>query len=553
MEVDFKIYKILIVDDFYPDLIRMQDMLESFTDLELSVVDMCENGVQAMDSIKLHEPDIVICDIEMPYMTGLELCDQISEKYPDVRFLFCSMHSKFEYAQRAIHLAGAGYILKPVDKQNLYDVLRKLMEQIKADNQLNLEYDELKNIVQRNQPLLEQNFIKDLMCGFISHEDEFNDKMHYFDIPLLRYFHVILIEIGFPDFQGKPSLTGSSVSIDKAELRCIISMKMQEIVESAIGDNKNIIPVVIDDQHLSILFGSVNGSEKIEKEIRKFVKVIREQSKPYGTSLAFSVSDSGNDLFKMHFLFKQCKYIIKYKYLFDIGSTITPEDIPTDAAISYTDFNFIQSQIKYHLNIGTHDDIADFFDTLFKQNIPKNNELTIKSFCFFLVVCIQCALAESGDSFETVFTNDNNIYDRLMDSTNITAAKNCVVEAAITVHNHFRRKSSKKQIAIVESIERCVNYSDLKNISLESISSALHYNSHYLSYVYKQHREKSIFDYICHCKMEKAKSLLQNPKLKLYEITELVGYSHTSYFASVFKKYVGMTPNEYRMRNAATQ
>ena len=539
-------YKIVAVDDFQPDLSKLRDMLGSFTDLQLDLLDTCENGVQALESILLNEPDIVICDIEMPFMSGLELCSQVKEKLPGVKFLLCSMYGKFEYAQKAIHLESVGYILKPIDSRELHDMLVKLIKQIQSESQLAMEYETLKNAVRGNQPILTQGFLKELICGFVRHEWECKEKMQYFAIEVPERFSVVLMEIDFTDIEKISLLLDNSA--DTMELRCVISSKIRELISSSAETSPEFQPVAIDDQHWAVIHGYASSDKDANLAAARFIAGIREAAKTYGISLAFAMSDPGDNIADIHLLYKQCRYIARYKYLFEKGSVITPNDIPADASPSYLDFNEIQSLIKYHMNAGTKEEISVYINSLFQKSYLKNDELAYKNFCFFIIVCIQYVLAENGETFEAVLGDEGNPFKKLMDFSTIMDSKTWITDIALSVHAHINGRTSTKQIAIVESVERYIREHDIRDVSLDSISSNLHYSSHYLNYLYRQHRGKSIFDYICHCKINTAKQLLHGTMLKLYEITEAVGYSHTSYFTSVFKKHVGMTPNEYRLR-----
>jgi len=542
--------KVLIVDDFYPDRLTLHDILASFSDLHLEVVDTCEDGVQALDAVGQSKPDIVISDIEMPFMSGLELCKRVKEKFPNTKFLFCSVYSEFEYARRAIYLESGGYILKPIDPQELHDALKRLITQIQTESQLAMEYDELRDVVRANHPILKREFLKDLLCGFIRDENEINEKMLFFGLAFTTSVYVLLIEIDIPESASAFIENDAPHNSYKAEFRCVVSAKIQALVGQTINDDPAFHLIVLDDQHLALLYGPHCEQSQAETTwiFSKIVKTIHESAMPYESTFGFALSGPGRSVSGIYDLYRQCQYIMKYRYLFDTNNMITANDVPT-TAFPYADYNEIQSQIKFYLNANTRDEISEYFDRLFTQNSIQNDEQTFKNFCFFLVVCIQCALTEGGSTFEAIFEDEGLPYAKLMRFSTIFNAKNFITNIALSAKDHLAAKSSSKQQSIVEHVERYVLDHDLHDISLESIAADLHYNSVYLNYVYKQQRGKTIFDYLLACKMEKAKALLAGTGLKLYEITEAIGYSHTSYFTSVFKKHVGLTPSEYRMRN----
>ena len=113
---------------------------------------------------------------------------------------------------------------------------------------------------------------------------------------------------------------------------------------------------------------------------------------------------------------------------------------------------------------------------------------------------------------------------------------------------YLEKRSQEKSGVLIETVRKLIRESDLKTVSVSGIASSLYYSPDYLNYVFKQSCKETILEYIARCKIERAKEMLLDPSLKLYQIADALGYAHTAYFSNLFKKHTGITPKDYRER-----
>ena len=147
--------KILIVDDFLADRRSIRSLLTSFTRLDIEITGEAENGLQALEQIEANVPDIVISDIEMPLCDGFELARNIRIHYPDIKIIFCSIYDEFEYARQALYFGGYGYILKPIDPNELNQCIQRVTSKISdetIENRFHQESEEIRSIFAMYQP-----------------------------------------------------------------------------------------------------------------------------------------------------------------------------------------------------------------------------------------------------------------------------------------------------------------------------------------------------------------------------------------------------------------
>ena len=158
------LYRIMLVDDeeeVRKAIIRQMD----WEQLGFTVVGDAENGEDALEKMEQSEPDVVITDIRMPYMDGLTLTARIREKYPSVKILIFSGYDDFEYAQRAIKLNVTEYILKPVNGQELAQILGRVKNSLDEEIEQRRNINSLRESYLRSLPILRELFLNDLVRG----------------------------------------------------------------------------------------------------------------------------------------------------------------------------------------------------------------------------------------------------------------------------------------------------------------------------------------------------------------------------------------------------
>ena len=163
------LYRILLVDDeeeVRRGIIRKME----WESLGFEVAGDAENGEEALEKVEQLQPDVVITDIRMPYMDGLTLTRRIRQKYPSMRVLIFSGFDDFEYAQQAIKLNVTEYILKPVNVEELSEILTRVRENLDEEIEQRSNINSLRESYLRNQPILRELFLNDLVRGATDEE-----------------------------------------------------------------------------------------------------------------------------------------------------------------------------------------------------------------------------------------------------------------------------------------------------------------------------------------------------------------------------------------------
>ena len=130
-----------------------------------------KNGVKALELVEKLQPDVVLTDIRMPYMDGLELSRKLNQDYPNIYIILCTGFDEFEYAKEAVHLDIKEYLLKPISAVELSESLMRLKENLDKEREEKLNVRKLENYFQESLPALQSNLFISLMEGRVSEED----------------------------------------------------------------------------------------------------------------------------------------------------------------------------------------------------------------------------------------------------------------------------------------------------------------------------------------------------------------------------------------------
>ncbi|MCX7708781.1 MAG: response regulator, partial [Clostridia bacterium] len=172
--------KVLLVDD--EEIIRSgiaQGI--DWAQLGFQVIGEAEDGEQALQAVKEMRPDVVITDIKMPFMDGLQFIEAVKPQYPNVSIIIISGHDEFHYAQKAVKLGAYDYILKPIELEYLKEILVNIRKEHEVELEKEMEVNHLRDKISENICDLKEKFIEDVLYGKLSAEEILN-KAGYFGI-----------------------------------------------------------------------------------------------------------------------------------------------------------------------------------------------------------------------------------------------------------------------------------------------------------------------------------------------------------------------------------
>lgn len=213
------------------------------------------------------------------------------------------------------------------------------------------------------------------------------------------------------------------------------------------------------------------------------------------------------------------------------------------------DLNEMQSNIKFLIYSSDTLKIKEYVNNLFKDNTAMLDKRYLTNLCFSLLMCTVSLLNENNENSNILAYNNRLSWQSLLSVENTADAHSLIENLLISINKYLSSKTDTKYSIIANQIKKFIKKNYLKNISVNTIADKLDYSPNYISYIFKQAFAQNISDYITELKISKAKEQLMDLNNKIYFISETLGFSNTSYFCSVFKKYTGLTPREYREKH----
>ena len=495
------------------------------------------NGQEALSLIEKHMPDVVITDIKMPKMDGIELVGRINTDYPKIRKIILSGFDEFEYVRKSMINGAVDYLLKPVDEEQVKNILLAIEEDIKAEKKKDTDGIEEKNKINESLSILKDKFLVDLVAGKVKISDEETKvKLEQFNLPQEEgRYCIVIVSMDNYDYLSRqmPDETDIKLSGIKEALK-----KLDDegtTVSSFTYDNNIIV--------LGALGKSGDTPEQAAEDIFAML--------PEDIRAAFSLG-AGECVSKITEIDTSYKSALKNLelrfYKFERNIFAEPKKANNFTFITFQDiYNTITEKIKDHFYAGKKELLINSLDALalrFSEKMISPHEVTDILTKVYLKI----------ESESTVFKQIcSEIYGLKFSYTDTLKTFDCLqqmIEFTAQYYSDIADKmkecSSIKSKEIVERVKRYILNNYKKDLSLKEVAEIVYLNPNYLSEIFKCRTGENFIEYITRIRIDHAKKLLRDLGYKTYQVGQMVGYEDPSYFSKVFKKTVGVSPSRYR-------
>ena len=507
--------KILIVDDEY--LLRQGiKHLVDWNAEGFEIIGEASNGKEALDFIEKTKPHIIISDIVMPVMDGVDLAKIVKTKYPEIQIVILSGYSDFNYVKDTFKLGVMDYVLKPkLDPEELILLLKNTASKIP---------DFIMPSSQNCVTLNINNMLSKLISGFYS---DFNEIAVRDTFPLDSFF---LIGDNIKKINNINSMSLLS-------LRSILSKAAKKHL-------KDLIYYEVEaDSNLFLLLINLK-TENYSKVLDQITLMLLEVSNDI-PEIFFVLSNLFNSLYKLEDIYiNNLRPLLGYKFYFKDKKFITYDDLPKHTLKEKFDFKYYSGQI-YLLNI---DNALNYLREYLCQSI-KNiniNEFELKTLFENALYNIINILDELNFNMEEM-NNSKLEYFQKIDETKSYEELLLLLDI-ITKETKLLLASQESKLNdhMINKIIEYISNHYYEQLSLKQVADKFHFNYYYLSSYFSSHNAEGFSEYLNKIRMQKAVELLANEKIPVSEISFMVGYSDHSYFCKVFKKFKKLTPSKFR-------
>ncbi len=484
-------YKLIIADDE----LKIRTLLSEIVDwngLGFEITGLFSDGKEVIDYIKNNPVDCILCDIRMTNVTGIDIAKYVYNHMPQIKVMLISGYQEFSYATAAITYGVENYFLKPVNIKEIksaFEILRNKLDQKKSNSEIIACY--------------KRDILKNLVSGIYK---DYNDISNAFQKTHLEVSPHDACAVFKTVFDSELDLSEDAL------------INMFQNVSMFNNSSVNTFYICNDNTSVKyILFSSNKNKTQFENTSSRICRNISEISGIPTKIVSFEYFDSVISLCESFNNKTENSIKIQEEMLISAINSCNIEDV-----------NEIFSAIFNNVNTMSHEDIQNYLYKLIEKTCSELNKII------------------------------NNLHDKIMpekylvqlnstktidDLENIT--KSCLTDLTSVINEMGPQK---------QNILRIRNYIAAHctddDLSLERVASMAYMSPTYFSMIFKNIVGQTYIDFVIFCKMNKAKDLLINSQLKIYEISTTLGYANSQSFSKLFKSFCGITPSEYRIKFA---
>ncbi len=525
-------YKVILVDD-EAEVIDMIEKKIHWNDLGFEVAGSATNGVKALELVEKLQPDVVLTDIKMPYMDGLELSRRLNREYPNIYIMLCTGFDEFEYAKEAVHLEIKEYMLKPVNATELSESLTNLKHTLDREREEKLNVKKLNDYFQEVLPKLQSNFFISLIEGRVEKHD------------YERFLQAYQVDMKGPLF-GCVIFHTSENHVPEGMNPLLLSMSVEREIKQRLMDQWNCLEFIYMGNTLLIL--ELDAEDQITQITDACDRFCRWAYRIMGAVVTAGIGTVCDSLYEISLSYERAREAVSYRVLYgtkraiNIGEIVPKEQIKpvqSEESRMQTLFRAIRIGDSTEIERAAHGEMEKLHKNT--ETMSQYNLATMEIVSGFFKFCTDNSL-----DFNKISGNMQNIYEKVsqMDESSLTA---WIVQMSETISEKLKcaRNSSARRL-IVEAQNIVKERYMEADISLDEICTVLGVSNSYFSSLFKKEAGKSFISYLTDYRMDIAAEMILNTDEKSYTIAEKVGYLDANYFSYVFKKKFGVSPSKYR-------
>lgn len=503
------------------------------------------DGELAYPMIIKEKPDILITDIRMPFMDGLELCKLVKKELPNIKILILSGYDEFDYAKEAIRLGVTEYLLKPISSGKLLEALNGVSESIrreKEDKDLVRKYMEE---MRENTEHEKQKFFEQMIAGNLSMADALETGKKYEMNLSAGMYNLLLFRftLGKENRKSGELLGEAEYAIEKLTERLEYVFEFQRGVEGwaflLMADNE----------------------EQMSERVKELSKDLEEIMKNYSTIAYFGgIGQPVARLRELEESFREAERALAARFTMELNRIISVEDIrmaqnvDTLDDIEITSFGEIEktrTMLEKFLNNGAEDEIDEFVDVYINE-LPEENlkSVLIRQYIIMDAYIVMMSFCEKIEGIEgEMQAQSEELKNSMKTIQTLEEIKNYIrmlLKKIIGVRDTISGRRYSDIIEIAKDQIRKTYMSD--EISLNTIAAEVGMSPSYFSSIFSKEMGKTFVEYLTEIRMDRAKELLMCSSMKTSEIGYEVGYKDPHYFSYIFKKTQNCTPKEFRAR-----
>lgn len=532
------LYKLMIVDD--EEEIRLGVIKKiNWEEHGFIVVGDAENGQDALEMAEKLHPDVIMTDIKMPFMDGLELGRKVTDIMPSTKIIIFSGSDDLEYAHKAIKINVVEYVLKPINSIELIEVLKRLKEKLDKEYDAKRNVETLRNHYVESIPVIREQFLIGALEGRITREKWIEDEKKLGLDFIEKYLSVAIIGVD-------GNISSNEEDIELQNDIGLLSISIKNIVDETMENYCKFISFPYLDK--VVVLSSFNEKDNIMNFIKGLNEVCKVFECVFGGTISAGVGRICDDISKIRFSYSTAQSALNYRPILGNGKTIYIDDVEPDNSIQLQ-FDE-QDEVKFlnTIKLSTESEIQEVVNGIFK--VVEESCIPLEKYRIYIMEILTSMLKLTQTyniEINDVFGENFNCYMGLDRLDSIEEIKGWFINKSIKLNKLIKKERVNSSMLLVEKAKSYIkeNYNDFE-ISVEKLCSELHVSPTYFSTIFKKETDMSFVNYLTSVRLEEAVKLLNTTDDKTYMIATKVGYQEANYFSYVFKKKFGIAPSRYR-------
>lgn len=534
-------YKLVIVDD-EPAVRGGLSKFVQWSDYGIVLAGTADDGDTGLELIQQVKPDIVLTDVMMPVMDGIQMSKEIRERFPEIKIVFISGHNEANLLRSALQVHAADYIFKPVKRTEIQKVIESVVQVLRSEEKERNRLKDMEVKLTQSMPLLREKFLMALIQDGDAKLDVLRERAAFLnlELPFEKPYHVLAITIDDSD-----EVLGSRTERDKQLFSYSVLNIVQELIDLYVHgyafenrDTEYVGLLVFDDQMIEPEATLLSLAEAIRDNLRRWLQV----------SVTIGVGERAANIRMLPASFRHARDAADQKWYMGKNQVITMDSLEIgeanpirfDAGQSERLVSVLKSGEKHRLEMEM-ESILEPLAQIRKDAFKYGRQVALQMIALAGRLLLDLHLLTREKEEQEAW-----MLERLLKIETMAELKSIVSDYLYDVCCCIQEKRSGRSSNVIEHIQMYISDNFTKNLTIAEIAASVYLSQTYVSLLFKQETGETIYEYLMKVRIAKAKELLRDPRIKFYEVCELVGYADPSYFSKLFKKMTGLTPSAYR-------
>ncbi|WP_094606888.1 Protein-glutamate methylesterase/protein-glutamine glutaminase [Sporomusa silvacetica DSM 10669] len=529
-------YTLLIADDEQLERQALRFIIEHNCP-EIHIIAETGDGKSAVAITAAEKPDIVLMDIRMPEINGLEAARAIRVTVPDTTIVMLTAFDEFNYAKEALSLGAAEYLLKPLRPKDLLQTLQAIVEKVAHRKRKAQEEAELKKNLDQAMPFIKNSFIHDVITGKVTDLANFQDRAGFLGI---KADSGVILVANIDNFK---QLTRKTSELEKQVVKQRVYTHVCEIA----GNGILIVPFGGDEIIIFIGYEGEVEQGQVERQVRDMARKIRDGIIQVGISLTIGIGRYYTDPLQIHKSYLEAISAEQQKFYIGDNQIIHIDDVPhLNVAPFHYPFNYERNLLD-KVRCGERQQAKEILGHILHEIFTAKASMeTVKACVLELLIVLSRAAVEGGANLEKLTLLNFNCINHLVSCSDREEVRHWIFDSLDQFMDNMLENRSSMNVRLINKACAYIIENFHKSISLDEVAQIVHLSPYYFSRIFKAEKGCNFVEFLTKVRIDKAKLMLRNPEQTVVRVAAAAGYQDASYFCRVFRQEVGVTPNQYR-------